>query len=152
MDYRRFNIGTNVQADSAMTVAYDAEGHKKIYKALGPVCGMIVGLKRFMLGNYEGSGYIGGSGCSEPELEEAYLNVTESVVVWVIKEGMLNKPVYALDEDVVGAWGPKELPLLHQNQPEWDARDRQIQREAVANAPRNSRGRWIKGAICHDSR
>ncbi len=146
MDYRRFGIGTNVEASSTMTVAYDTDGQKRIYKALGPVTGMIVGLKRFMLGKYKPSGYVGSNGCSEPELEEPYLDVSESIVVWVIKVGLFNIPVYALDEDVVEACIPLhyQLPVLHQDQPEWDARDRQAQREAVANIPRDSRGRWIK--------
>lgn len=146
MDYRRFNIGTSVGASSTITVAYDKDKQKRIYKALGPVNGMIIGLKRFMLGKYESSGYSSGSEYSEPEFEEAYLDVSESIVVWVIKTGLFNKPVYALDEDVAEEYIPLhyQLPILYQEQPEWDTRDRQAQREAVAKWPRDNRGRWIK--------
>ncbi len=144
MDYRRFGIGTNVEASSTIAIAYDENGQRRIYKALGPVNGMVIGLKRFMLGKYNPSGYCGGNGYCEPAPEEAYLDVSETIVVWVIKAGLLNKPVYALDEDIQGAWGPQQLPIMHQNQPDWDARDRQNQREEVANAPRDKNGRWIK--------
>jgi len=137
MDYRRFGIGTNVQANSTMTVAYDTDGNKRIYKALGPVNGMIVGLKRFMLGKYEASG---------PEFGEAYLGVTGTIVVWVIKQGLLNKPAYASDEDVIESAVPLryQLPIMYQNQPEWSTKDRQVQREEVAKAPRDKKGRWVK--------
>ncbi|KKK95395.1 hypothetical protein LCGC14_2673250, partial [marine sediment metagenome] len=110
MDYRRFGIGTTVGASSTMNVTYGTGNNKKICKALGPVTGMIIGLKRFMLGTYE-PGEHG---------DQAYLTVSGSIVVWVIKTGLLNTPVYALDEDVVEACIPLHyrLPVLHQNQPE----------------------------------
>ena len=146
MDYRRFDIGTTVGVSSTIAVAYDNEGQKRIYKALGPVNGMIIGLKRLMLGKYEPSGYVGGNGYCEPLPEEAYLNVSETIVVWVIKTGLFNKPIYALDEDVVEACIPLyfQLPVLHQNKNEWTSLDRQCQREYMANVPRDQRGRWVK--------
>ncbi len=146
MNYRRFGIGTNVGASVTIAVAYDTDGQKRIYKAVGPVNGMIVGLKRFMLGKYEPSGYVGDSGCSEPEIADAYLCVSETIVVWVIKTGLFNKPVYALDEDVCEACIPLhfQLPVLHQKQVEWSTEDRRMMREEVADIPRDSKGRWIK--------
>ncbi len=146
MNYRRFAIGTTVGASNTIIVAYDTDGQKRVHKALGSVNGMIIGLKRFMLGKYKPSGYGGGNGYCEPCAEEAYLDVSGSIVVWVIKTGLFNKSVYALDEDVVEACIPLgfQLPVVHQNQPEWSAKDRQIQREEVANAPRDKKGRWTK--------
>ncbi len=146
MNYRRFSIGTCVGASSTIAVAYDIDGQKRIYKALGPVNGMIIGLKRFMLGKYEPSGYVGGNGYNEPSPEEAYLSVSETIVLWVIKTGLLNKPVYALDEDVVESCIPVnyQLPVLFQNGYEWNTEDRQMMREYMANAPRDKKGRWIK--------
>ncbi len=134
MNYRRFGIGASVEASSTMNVTYGTGNKKKICKALGPVCGVIAGLKRFMLGEYNPRKYE----------DQAYLIVSGSIVVWVIKTGMLNAPVYALDEDVVNAVGPSQLPVLFQNSYEWSTEDRQMVREIVANAPRDKNGRWIK--------
>ena len=143
MDYQRFSIGDTVIARNTMTVRTNGET-RYITKRMIPANGAIVGLKRFFIGKYKRTQ----SGCSlsgyEEEGRTAYIDITGSVVVWAIKEGLFNRPVYAHDEDVVAGGRSSLLPLLHQRQCSWTDQDKAVLRDIMKDAPRDGAGRWIK--------
>lgn len=153
MNKKRFKIGDWVHVKATMTTDYDNrdfdDESKKIKKVVvkkpANIIGQIVGLKRFHIGEYTPQGHHQ-SYDGEWEPVQAYITVEEVITVWEIKQGMLNKAVYALDEDVdSGALKAKmRLPLFYSRQPIWTDQDRQNMREEMADVPRDKNGRWIK--------
>lgn len=159
MNKKRFEIGNWVHAKATMVTdydndfaSYDEDINKKrmkvIVKKPANIIGQIVGLKRFQLGEYRAGGASYGYGCGgEPDFEQAWLLVIEVITVWEIKQGMLNRAVYALDEDVdsnVVISLKTKLPVFYSRQPVWTERDKQNMREEMANMPRDKKGRWVQ--------
>lgn len=114
MDYCRFKIGDWVKASTTADVGYNDDGVRQVIKNDRRAEGVIVGLKRMLLGKYHPAGYIYPT-CGEPDDNPACLDVTGNVVMWEIRTGLLNRPVYALDEDVAAMPATeKPLPILYQ--------------------------------------
>ena len=143
--YNRFQIGDWVHTDRTVRPAITADNMRKLQALPVPCDGVIVGLKRFHLGqlkirweqeSWEMPRYDAGS----------YLDISETVVVWAIKTGMFNKPIYARDSDVVPAVvGVKtKLPLLFTRQPPWTDDAKEDMRTEASRWPRDAKGRWIK--------
>ena len=144
MDYKRFPIGRYVQASHTITMGYD-EGSRVVVRKEDSVNGQVVGLKRFFTGHVEktseGYDHMGSYYCSE-----GYVANAKSVVVWAIRQGMLNRPVYALDEDVDDNifWCSELFPVMHSIKVRWTQEDRRRLREEIRDIPRDSKGRWVK--------
>ena len=154
-DKKRFKIGDWVHVKATMTTDYelvDGKQTKVVIKDPSNITGQIVGLKRFCLGKYYGGTHpiypISVNNYFEPDdFDPSYLLVTSTILVWEVKEGMLNKVIYACDEDVsdgVLTYPGQRVPLLHSIKPSWTHQDRQNLRCETAKVPRDKKGQWTK--------
>lgn len=143
----RFKIGDVVNIKASTYAAYkDGSQERKLYTDVfkESKTGQIIGIKKIQLGNYEpSSGYQG-----DPEdYEPAFLSVTGTVFLWKVTLGMMNKPFFTKDEDVEFMYSlPSsfELPLFYQEQPKWDNKWKNDQRNIMKDHPRDSKGRWMR--------
>jgi len=146
----RFKIGDWVNIQNTVTSEYIQKDDKTIKKVIvktpSTITGQIVGLKKFQLGTYnEGRAGTGVYYGFPDDFEPSYLDVTAVVTVWEIKRGMLNKVVYACDEDVYPSlsFPGQKIPLLHSFRKPWRDADKANLREEMRHVPRDSKGRWL---------
>jgi len=107
--------------------------------------GQISGMKRLFLGKYRPrQGYmdVDGGGYEDP-----YLKVESSQLVYLVRQGMLNKEIQVLLEDLKplekGSY-KAPLPILHSPPCKIDTRDRQMLSKEAQSWPRDAKGRWTK--------
>ena len=125
---------------------------KKVLKKtqLNPLqIGIIVGMTRLMEGTkdyYTEEIHCSSSENIEPPeyVEHELFNCTKSHRVYLIRFGMLNKPVKVLSGDLDKIEPPPgyKFPMLFQGH--ISEKDRLITSEASANWPRDNKGRWSK--------
>jgi hypothetical protein len=144
MNTRRFQIGSRVQVRNTFELKYGAQGLREIHKTACNVTGVIIGLKEFRLGNLNGSTY---ADLSDYETGggQAWLNVTRTFKAWVVIRGMMNKAIYACDEDIdhLQLQQPNFiLPIKFTNPLTFTERDRMRLSEESRSWPRDARGRW----------
>jgi len=142
MDYKRFQIGNWVCSDFIITIGYK-DNKRVMLRKSQKIHGKITGLKRFYLGRVN-------SGCVNVYVGEycqGYLSVESSIVVWEVRQGKFNKPLYVLDEDIFESFRTKEgLPEKHIRFPyKWSDQAKADMRDEVRDWPRDSKGRWISG-------
>lgn len=98
MKKTRFEIGEYVLAKH--TISFGYENNKRIIiKSTNEIKGVITGATHRMMGNIKGSSK--SIRYDAYDYEPPYLSVTESVFVWKIRQGYMNKEFEALDEDVI---------------------------------------------------
>jgi hypothetical protein len=101
------------------------------------VSGQIIGIKQFTTGKIAHGG----------EFERNYLYETTTHVVWAVSHGMMNKPIFAFDEDVIDMattavmQANMRLPIKWTG--EWSEAARQELSNIMSGQVRDSRGRWI---------
>ncbi len=138
---KKYAIGDNVQISQTVCIETNEAGCRCVRRKEDHspgIFGKIIGLKRFFLGDVEGGGYGMDEGGSVN-----YLLVDRTIVVWEIRRGYLNKPIYAFDKDVqiVDVLSPaKKFPLIWQRQ--WSETAKQSLRDEMKDAPRDAKGRW----------
>lgn len=112
------------------------------HKLEKPIIGQIVGARMKFLGQYKSGGYD----------DQAHLAVSGSVIVWLVRDGYLNKPYEVLEEDV-SYYRLLDIRLIHKSTPvlpwrktnmTWTESDKADLREIMKDVPRDSKGRWLK--------
>lgn len=158
----RFVIGDWVRVKAVADFYYtDLALRKSVRKVESrllkePFIGQIVGARRKFLGEFKGGGYRGADMWGEDaDYEPPYLSVTDSVWVWLVRKGYLNKAIEALDEDVrlyegvhdtcIRPLGKRDKTLPWRKASEsWDAKAREELRKIMKDVKRDSKGRWMK--------
>jgi len=144
MSLQRLQIGDVVEVRTTIEAGYEGitRNERKLFRTEleTPKIGQVVGLKRLYLGKYNSGNFD----------DQAYLQVERGVTVWLVRFGMLNRPVCVQDEDLVLRYKmPKlfrfKLPLLDAKRTPWSEEYKKEQREIMKNAPRDEKGRWKKG-------
>jgi len=104
--------------------------------------GVVVG------GKFKKTGRVirGSSYFNSEEYDPGYLDNVQTVFVYEVKLGFLNRIIEVLEEDLSPTLSDvnKSIPLFFSQQPPWDERSRQSLREEMKYAPRDSKGRWLK--------
>lgn len=152
MDLRRFKVGDVVCVQHIVEPFYDPANRRRIMRQLleEPVFGRVVGLTRIQLGEYkEGGEYAPSIVSPEPDYEPPYLDIKKQETVWLVRFGMLNRPVKVLDEDIQGPLDPMQhrdfvMPLMYQKRHNWPQEFRDDLSRQSKDWPRDERGRWVK--------
>jgi hypothetical protein len=139
----KFQIGDWVRVKAYVEFNYDHE--KRVADKTNlekPIIGQIVGARRKFLGQYKSGGY------DDP----AYLAVSGSIIVWLVRDGYLNKPYEVLEEDV-SYYRLLDIRIIHKSTPilpwrktnmTWSESDKADLRKIMKDVPRDSKGRWVK--------
>jgi hypothetical protein len=139
----KFQIGDWVKCKAYVEFDYNPEQRVVNKTNLEkPIIGQIVGAKRKFMGQYKPGGYD----------DQAYLAVNGSLVVWLVRDGYLNKPYEVLEEDVE-LYLTEDIRLIHKSTPilpwrktnmTWSESDKAYLRKLMKDVPRDSKGRWLK--------
>ena len=83
--------------------------------------------------------------------DPSYFTPSESHTFWLVRFGLLNKPVCVREEDMRLARVDevKELPRLYMRRCRMGSREKKLLSEDSKSWPRDSRGRWISGPLIH---
>lgn len=138
----KFKIGDIVRVESVLTrsltnSSVDRKADVTWERRAGGFVAAITG-KSVRLEGEINPGFDYGDG----EYEPAYLSTKKVIQVWLVRRGMMNKEVPVLEEDLEATVGL--VPTKHSNQMPVDEQYRKILREAVLDAPRDERGRWVR--------
>ena len=143
----KYNIGDLVKVIKKSYVDYDECGERDVYTSeeLGkPIIGKISGMKRHFLGSYkEASSPHYAQKYSDDIIEQPYLEVKSSVLFYEVKQGMLNKPILVLEENIklLERWMVgNTLPLFYSPY-KWTEKEKKNMREYFL---RDSKGRFCK--------
>jgi len=158
-----FEFGDWVETEAYIEMGYDGFGTKdklkrmlfrvKHYKTIcGRICGMVyryegnIGADNIQILGYDYDYF-------EPDLPQSHLCNIKSRRLYQIKQGMMNKPILCLPEDLkkipeqiqtdlncVISFTKPHFPILWKT-PEGN---RQYLRDIMKNHPRDKKGRWIK--------
>lgn len=144
--YRRFSIGDWVAVSATVFTDRDKNRKRIGRQELETLRrGQVVGLARIQEGIVEGDCYqAAGVWGEDVDWQPPYLSITKTETVWLVRFGMMNKPVKVLDGDIKPCSSGKELPILYQTTFEWDERSRALQRGIMEDQPRDEKGRWRK--------
>lgn len=143
-DKRRFKIGDWVKVVATVS-GETSETIRTITRKLiaAKSFGQIVGLSCIQEGTIKSTPY-------DPEgLNDGnYLQIEKRHDVWLIRFGMINRPVKVLDDDVVSLPAEEktisQLPLSFQVNPWVEQQDyREMMQETMRGHPRDSRGKWM---------
>lgn len=98
----QFKIGDWVWITAKLHLEYDKNDNRQIIRTPIVIRGQICGAKRKMLGKYKGEKIEYDSCHHENEIgyNPPYLNVTGSIIVWLVRTGYLNKPYEVLYQDI----------------------------------------------------
>jgi hypothetical protein len=156
----RFKIGDWVKVRARTYFYYDKNDERQIEVVLikEPRYGQIVGARRKFLGKFEKpSGVRYGFMGEYIEGDQSYLTVKSSVLVWLVREGYLNKELEVLEEHVGHMLNPpiekdifkfevpkKSIPWIKQDKYNLNEKERNDLKEAMKHVPRDAKGRWIK--------
>jgi len=117
MKQYKYNIGDLVKVIKKSYVDYDETGEREVYtqELDKPIIGKVSGIKRKFLGKYNPQSSPGQNYFEETNYGPAYLEVKGSVLFYEVKQGMLNKPILVLEENIIllERWMMSEnLPLF----------------------------------------
>lgn len=103
-----------------------------------PFHGQIVGAARRHNGEYCGWG--------DPE-DPACLVSSGTVIVWLVREGLFNKPIEAFEHDLQPVLGStRGVPEVHYLPVTYHRERIETMRAEMRYWPRDARGRWVKKA------
>jgi len=74
--------------------------------------------------------------------EQAIFTTTKRILVYLIKEGMINKPFECLPKDLKKI-PPEEFPFCKSYQMKWTEEDREAASEYANSQMRDSKGRFV---------
>ena len=135
----KFQIGDWVSIKAYVKFDYPNDIRTPLsHKLEKPIIGQIVGARMKFLGKFVSGGYD----------DQSYLAVSGSVIVWLVRDGYLNKPYEVLEEDVFPDYAmhsewDRKLPWRKTNMT-WTDSDKADLRKLMKDVPRDSKGRWIK--------
>ena len=157
-----FKIGDWVRVKARTEVGYETEEEFEKGKRLGNikhtrklrrvpythegVIGQIVGARRKMFGELKGGSTLNSYTGAE-DYTDGYLEVQNSVIVWLVRPGYLNKPIEAVEEDIErpGEWISDELPWFSSSFDTSEERREKIRKEMSKDSkdwPRDEKGRF----------
>ena len=150
---KKYKIGDWVQVNKVLTVVSEGDARVAYTTTVSGAwesitetsffVAQIVGIKVFYSGKIE---YYAPECDPDTGYEYGgfnYLDVKDTIHAWAVKRGLMNKALYALDEDVCAA-EPQELPVKWTNAIKWEDVDRKKQSEMMKLVPRDAKGRWTK--------
>ena len=148
----KYNIGDLVRVLKKSYIVYYEYGHRSVYTSpelIKPIIGIICGMKRKFIGTYIEQSSRTYSYYNEDCIEQSYLKVEGSVLFYEVKQGMLNKPILVLEENIrkIETW---ELALHFKNYKlpfllsgwQWSEREKEVMSEYSKSFPRDSKGRF----------
>jgi len=145
----KYNIGDLVKVMGKSYVDYDEYGNRDIYTFTlkEPMIGKVCGMRRQFLGNYVEQSSRSYSYYHDDTIEQPYLNVEGSALFYEVKQGMLNKPVLALEENIILIERYyfalfSQLPFVHSRAVKLTEKERKELSEYSKCFPRDSKGRF----------
>ena len=87
----KYKIGDWVKVKNKVSFNYDKDNNRIINKEEVNIFGQICGAKRRQLGKLSNS---------PSSYGQSYLKVGRIITVWLVRTGMINKPIEALEEDI----------------------------------------------------
>ena len=146
----KFNFGENVivKAHLIKTTRIEVAEernktiiHHRLMKRIefkNNVQGIIIGLKRFYLGEIKNESYY----CKD------YLEISGSELLYEVKTGWLNKVIYVHEQDIIRGsqiYPKLNFPILYKYYPcIMSEKYRKELSDIMKTVPRDSKGRWIK--------
>lgn len=131
----KFKIGDCVEVYASMVPVY-RDGKRLISRVpiYEPKKGIICGMKRRVEGKIVGSNHYG----LLDDYDPPYLNPEKVILLYQVKQGMLNVPMEVLEEDIkfIPAF---QIPMLFS---EWNKRERERLSEYSKHFPRDEKGRF----------
>jgi len=154
MDLRRLRIGDLVRVLAVTRAEYNDQNQRIVVREelSEPNLGYVVGAARIQIGEYSGAGLTGaGLTAKTTTSSPPFLIVKGVVTVWLVRFGLLNRPVKVQDKDAkleirldLLQRASEKFPLLDQKQPPMPESCRSFLREWASNRKRDERGRWVK--------
>ncbi len=147
------NIGDKVTIFATVDFIYEDHPGNKVKRVIirrnleTPLVGVITGGSYKPTGTVVREHYSQDTWMGEGEYESGYLQVDKTHFVYTVKLGLLNTDYYALPDDLLTNLGSHKIPVKYAPNSGWPECCRSIQRENVKEAPRDSRGRWVKEPI-----
>lgn len=139
-------IGTVVRVYKTAYAFYTNKNERVIglNRLKNPVIGVIVGATHIVEGSYheeKNPSYF------EGEYYPPYLIEDKRHFVYLVRQGLLNKPLKVLPKDissVVSLAFTSHIPFLYQKKYPFSEVDRELLRAIMKDIPRDSKGRWMK--------
>ena len=153
MKQYKYNIGDLVRVIGESEVGYDEADNRDIYtiKFNEPIIGKICGMKRKFLGKYNPQTPSYKYAYDIDVTEQAFLDVKGSVLLYEVKQGMLNKPILVLEEDIERLSSAElilkfryQFPLIYSHKVVYSEEERKIMSEYSKSFPRDEKGRFCK--------
>lgn len=131
----KFKIGQSVLVTKTAHFGYEGANKRKLYEVVVQRTGIISGATHRLLGTRDWDSDYGGM---------FYPN--GSVLVWQIKEGYLNKPIEALEENIIALDDPIEIPWKFDEQWTKAAREdwSRMMKKSMKDYPRDEKGRFVQ--------
>jgi hypothetical protein len=141
----KFKIGTWVEVKAKVFTCFNNDGSRTIESSplFKPIIGQIVGAKRKHEGQLRDWNTHEDFFSTKPEW---YLESSGTKLVWLVRQGIMNKPIEAFEEDIKLFICTTHivLPDIHRYQWKMNEEDRNMLRKKMKNVPRDSKGRWMK--------
>ena len=148
----KYNIGDSVRVTKKSYMGYDKDGNRRVYtfgELKEPLIGKICGMKRKFLGKYKQASHSWEYQYSSDVIEQSYLKVEGSVLFYEVKQGMLNKSILVLEENIIKikTWElalhfrSYNFPLLYSTF-KWSEKERKLMSEYSKSFPRDSKGKF----------
>lgn len=137
----KFEIGDWVETGHFVTfpkvyIEREHEIRRVLRRNQGPICGQIVGVAVRQEGVIDYGG---------PESDPEGFQAENQHDLWMIRLGMKNRPVLALEPDIHHTDEPSVgLPWLHITPVPWSKADREKLSKESQGWPRDAKGRWLK--------
>lgn len=149
---QRFTVGDAVQVNAVVVKSKDMEYRRLIRVAVDRPRGLVVGARYVFEGIIKSQDNLLFSALSidsmEPDQEdrESYLEVSNSQWIWLVRFGLLNKPVMVLPADLVkhNIFQDRKLPILDQRHAPCSDLERRILSAQAKGQHRDSKGKFIK--------
>lgn len=143
---RAFNFGDWVESIAYVEFGYTDNLEEPIKRVLFRRRLKIVGRIAGMVYRYEGivekeKPFVHSYFSPDEDPPQTYLHTLKSHKLYLIKQGMINKPYMCLPTDM-GRVDARYFPKLWQTP--WRPEHRNALREEMKNHPRDKKGRWIK--------
>jgi len=141
MKKTKFKIGDWVETKAVVSFSYDYPENRakkpflkrRMFRQMTTKKGIVSGMSYRNIGERK-----------EPYWDEpAEFKTTKRIPVYLIKEGMINKPFECLEKDLKKI-PAEEFPFFKFFQTPWSYRDRERQSEFASSQLRDVKGRWTK--------
>ena len=145
----KYNIGDLVKVIKKSYVEYDEDGERGVYTSpelKNPIIGKVCGMRKKFLGKYKEASPHYAQKYSDDIIEQPYLEVNGSVLFYEVKQGMLNKSMLVLEENIIlieRQFSACKLPLFF-GSVKWTEQDKKNMSEYSKAFPRDSKGRFCK--------